>query len=342
MKQQLRFTGAAAFAAAAFLYPASAEADHPAPSAGPAGSGGGLQVSGPQTLGRGKIASNLAFTYVRPERRSDSTLTGLADQHIHAHSADRHLRTTLAVAFGATDRLTFSVSLPYLRHDGLAEGEHGHSGGSSINTVVRRGNVGGIGDASLLAKYRLLGTGPAGLSLLGGLKAPTGSTRHRDDHGERLEIEHQPGSGSWDLVFGGAAGLPVAGVQLDASLLYQRAGEGAMKTRLGDRLLGGVAISHRFGSSEHHHDDDTEAPHGHSSWDGFVELTGEWEGRQRIAGDVERESGGKAIFLSPGARFNAASGWHASAGVGLPLWQSIRKSHPDTGYRLTFGIGLGF
>ena len=82
--------------------------------------------------------------------------------------------------------------------------------------------------------------------------------------------------------------------------------------------------------------------HAHSSWDAFVELAGEWEGRQRVDGDLEAASGGKWIYVAPGVRFNAASGWSAGAAIALPVWQDIRASHPENRYRLTLSLGRAF
>jgi hypothetical protein len=73
-----------------------------------------------------------------------------------------------------------------------------------------------------------------------------------------------------------------------------------------------------------------------------VELTAEWEGRQRVAGEIEDASGGKAVWLTPGARFNSANGFSGALAVGAPLWQRIRASHPDNDYRTTLSIGRAF
>jgi hypothetical protein len=168
-----------------------------------------------------------------------------------------------------------------------------------------------------------------------------------------LETEHQPGSGSWDPIFGAAGSLPLGGVQLAASALYQLSIEGAQRTRLGSRLQAGIALSHHFGpqaalhrdAHNHHHGDEldehSDAPR-HSGIDGFIELAGEWEGRQRIGRDVEEASGGKWVYFAPGVRFTAASGWSASAAFAVPVWQQIRASHPDNRYRLTLSLGRGF
>lgn len=339
------FKIAARVAGRAFLlcsigFASPALADHPAGGNG-ALTGGAMQVSGPDTLAIGGFAAGVRFSYFRPKRRSDGTLEGLAGQHIHAHASDFALRSSAGLAYGVTDRLTLAVDLPYLHHDNIREGAHSHHGGAAHNEVVKRGNMSGLGDATLLAKFRLLGSAESGLALIGGLKLPTGSTRKRDNEGERFETEHQPGSGSWDPIVGLAAGTPLGALQLNASAIYQKAGKGAMNTRLGNRAQGGLALTRRFEVPDHHEAGDDQ-PHGHASWDAFVELTGEWEGRQKIGGEVEAHSGGRAVFLSPGARFNSASGWSAGASVGVPLWQRIRASHPDMGYRLTFALGRSF
>jgi hypothetical protein len=209
--------------------------------------------------------------------------------------------------------------------------------------VESLGSAAGIGDASVLAKYRLTESEEGGVALIAGLKMPTGSTHRHDLFGDRFETEHQPGTGSWDPLVGASAGARFGAVSLAASALYQFAGRGAQATRLGDRMQGGIAFSHHFGPSgeEEHEHAHGEAHHHHheSSWDAFLELGGEWEGRQTIAGVVEEDSGGKWAWLAPGVTFNAASGWSASAAVALPIAQDIRASHPDNGYRVMVSIG---
>jgi len=317
------------------------------------GGGGGISVFSPDTLDEGHWAAGLRLTYTRPDQRSDAELAALANQHIHAHNTDYNLVGSLGVAYGITHELTISAELPYVRRDDLREGSHSHVGGVALNGVEQLGSVAGIGDMSLLAKYRLTrGQGPA-FALIGGMKMPTGSTHKESLDGDRLETEHQPGTGSWDPIIGASAAAPLGAATLTASALYQFSGKGAQNTRLGDRMQGGIALSHRFGgqsqahreSHNHHHGDELdeheEGPP-KASWDAFVELAGEWEGRQKVAGEVEAESGGKWMYVAPGLRYNAASGWSASAGLALPVWQNIRVSHPDNRFRLIASLGRAF
>jgi hypothetical protein len=321
-------------------------ADHTGPT-GVGRSGGGIDVQGPETLEAGHFAVGARVSVTVPDDRSDAELKALAAQHIHAHNSDYNLNVAVGAAYGLTDRLTISAELPYIRRDDLREGEHSHSGGVATNEVVPLGSVSGIGDVSLLAKYRLTRGDNAGIALIGGMKLPTGGTHARSLDAERLETEHQPGTGSWDPILGAALGADLGWATLDGSLLYQFAGKGAQQTELGDRLQAGLALSHRFGPPEHHHGAEGEAHdhhdrHRHASWDVFASTSVEWEGRQTIAGAVEQESGGTVMWLTPGVRYNTVSELSIAAAVGVPLWQNIRASHPDNGYRLVLSLGRAF
>src|SRR5690348_4049433 len=255
---------------------------------GPSGFGsGGMAVFGPDTLDGGHWAGGLRVTYTKPEQRSDAELEALAAEHIHAHNTDYNLNASASVAYGVSHHLTISAELPYVRRDRLREGEHAHVGGAEVNDVAHLGSVAGIGDLNLLAKYRLTEGQGVGFALIGGIKVPTGSTHRSSPDGERLETEHQPGSGSWDPILGASASAKLGAVRLTGSALYQLSREGAQQTRLGNRLQGGIALSHRFGaapemhahSMNHHHGDELDEEHeqAHASWDAFVELAGEWE-----------------------------------------------------------------
>ncbi|MGE5562624.1 MAG: hypothetical protein ACM3ZV_04865 [Bacillota bacterium] len=320
-------------------------ADHMGPSG--FGSGGGMSVFSPDTLDGGHWAAGFRLSYTRPEQRPDAELEARADSGIDAHNTDYNLNASLGIAYGVSHHLTISAEVPYIRRARLREGVAGDG-------VERIGSVAGIGDMNLLVKYRLTEGAEAGFALIGGIKLPTGSTGRRAPDGERLETEHQPGSGSWDPIVGASASSRLGAVQVTASALYQFATSGAQHTRLGNRLQGGIALSHRLSGAEpeaeheHEHDVGEEYHHHghgevrHGSWDGFVELAGEWEGRQKIGGHVEEASGGKWAWVAPGVRFNSASGWSAAAALAVPVWQDIRVSHPDNRYRLTLSLARAF
>lgn len=312
-----------------------------------------MNVFSPETLDDGQSAASFRLLYTRPEQRSDQELASLAANHVHAHNTDYNLNASVGVAYGITHHLTVTAELPYVRRDDLREGTHDHAGGIALNGVEDLGSVSGLGDLNLIAKYRVTEGDALGFAVVAGIKAPTGSTHKHSNDGERLETEHQPGTGSWDPLIGASIGTSAGPLRLSASGLYQFSGKGAQDTTLGDRFQGGIAISHRFAPAEHHlaetghhhHGDELEEQqeaHPHDSWTAFVELGGEWEGRQKVDGEIEEESGGSWIYAAPGVRFNAASGWSAGAALALPLWQDILASHPDNRYRLMLSLGRSF
>jgi len=293
-------------------------------------------VQGPDTLEVGKAAAGFQLTYLRTRQRSDTELEALAAQDVAAHDLDYMATGVIGLAYGVTDRLTLTAELPYTRRADLREGVALPAPG-----VEQLGDVSGFGDASLLAKYRIAGSNERGLALIGGIKLPTGSTRHFSTEGKLLEAEHQAGSGSWDAYLGAAAGTDLGRITLDASVLYQFTSTGAQQTRLGNRMQGGLALSHRFGADEHHHHgegEDDHHHHGHSSWDLFGEATAEWEGRQNVSGVTEEETGGTALWLTAGARLNSASGFALTVAAGLPLSQDVRPSHAPGSYRVSLAL----
>jgi hypothetical protein len=317
--------------------------------AGGAVSGSGPIVTvGAETLPAGALAAGFEVGVAGPDAYTDAELVALAGQHVHAHTTDYNLSTGASFAYGLPGHVMLSAHLPFIRRDDLRAGEHSHIGGVTSNTVERLGSVSGIGDLSLMAQYQLAHDHAAGwfVGLLGGLKVPTGSTSERDESGTRLETEHQPGTGSWDPLFGLAASKSSGTWALHGSALYQVSTQGAQATELGDRMNLSLAAIYNLanGAAEHGHGDGTEH-HSHApepQWGMMLEATHEWEGRQTIAGLVEDDSGSEVLWLSPGVRYAAPQGWTAAVSAGLPLWQDVGLSHPENNFRFTAQVGTSF
>jgi hypothetical protein len=319
---------------------AGARADHPVVDFSP-GAAGPVWTIPAVTVPEGRLAFGAGLQLARPERLTDDELRDRASRHIHAHGSDYLLSPSLSAAYGIARDVSVGLTLPYVRRAGLREAEHGHAaGGAALNTVAGQGDSSGVGDLTVLGKYRFAND-PGGryqLALLVGMKVPTGETRRTDARGERFATEHQPGSGSWDPLLGGSLTRRMDNVSLDASLLYLFARKGAQNTELGDRASFGIGLSYRLRGADHH-DEGHSAPHAHSAWDAILELNGEWEDKQKIAGAVQEDSGGRVLYLSPGVRFVSSSGWAAVLSFGMPVAQHVRLSHPETKYRLAASLG---
>jgi hypothetical protein len=343
-----RLGPSAALAALICASATSAKADH-------AGYAGGTGTAGPiitvpaTTLPPGKLAAALRVTYAKPDHLSDAELERRAGQHIHAHGTNYLLSPSASLAYGVADNLTLALGVPFIRRDDLREGTHQHTGGVALNGVEDLGSPSGLGDATLLGQYRFAGDEHSAwqAAFLAGVKLPTGATHEHAPSGERLETEHQPGTGSWDPLLGFAVSRRFERVSVDANVLYQFSTSGAQATRLGDRTQYNLAVSYRVGGEHHHEHEHGGEEHEHAEHhaptvDLVLELNGEWEGRQKVAGVVEQESGGRVLYLSPGVRLTVSEGWAASLSLGLPVAQRIRLSHPENDYRLVMGVARAF
>lgn len=153
-----------------------------------------MAVFTPDTLDEDHWSAVLRLAYAPPEHRSDAELEELAAQHIHAHNTDFNVNASTGIACGITHHLTVSAELPYVRRDDLREGTHNHVGGVALNGVENLGSITGVGDMSLLAKYRVSNGRMTGFALIGGIKVPTGSTHRHSPEGERQVIRSMPGA----------------------------------------------------------------------------------------------------------------------------------------------------
>ena len=331
------------------------------------------------TLSEGLIAASVRYEFIRMGQLNDADLLAAAAKGTHAHSLRSIDAVSLSVAYGITNDFTVGVRAAGVRRSDIREpGEDMLSGGHmgmmnagdmsslmSPDGINRRGNSAGFGDVTMLGQYRFHNNAQTGTSaaVLFGFKAPTGSTNQRDAFGNLFEAEFQPGSGSWDGLFGAAFTKRTGRWSFDVSGLYYLITNGSQNTNLGDRFLFGAAVSYRLvgasGSSKevelheycmqprnqlqehclyhanHDHSDMMKTPY---TLDLVLELNGEWHDKQRIAGIPDPNSGGTTVYLSPGVRvgFDRFSGF---VSVGVPIINEHNgvQSKPD--FRVLTGIG---
>ncbi len=258
---------------------------------------------------------------------SDAALLGHGAQGAFTHSLDRGLALRAGVAYAPSDAWTVGLDLPFLANRNLREAVD--NGGTP--ELESNGNPSGLGDASIFAQRSVLADDDAHAfaALYVGAKLPTGRTDVRSPAGERLEPDHQPGSGSLDPFAGLAYAKSFDTTTLAASLLYSFAGDGSQDSNLGDVLRTSVGCGWSSRGS-------TSAPL--VRW--MLELNGQWHARMRMDGAVDENSGGVQLFLSPGVRVTWSShvSWFAS--LGLPLVQNLDGTQTETSFRASTGVGF--
>lgn len=322
------------------------------------------------TLDQGSVAAWAAFEYISFEELSDAVLAAAALNEEDVHSISSLESPLIGMSYGVTDRMMVSLQLPYVTRRGIREGEHGHGheaeGGEhhedagehgEVETpeIVNLGTSEGIGDLSILGQYRFLGqnSGPQA-AVLFGVKTPTGKTDERTNEGELFETEFQPGSGSWDGLFGLALSQGMGRWSLDSNVLYVAATEGAQQTDLGDRFHYNGAISYRLVGSgnaldtahEHRHGKELGPHHDHGTGGGLaidaaLEINGEWQAKEDTAGETNPNSGGNVVYLSPGVRLTS-NAWSGFVSVGVPIVNDLNGTQSEAEYRLIGGGSLSF
>lgn len=340
-------------------------AHHPSAAGGTGGSGP-INVISATTLDQGQGSAAVLFELIQLGSLSDGLLETLAGNDVHAHSIDRIVSPSVVLAYGLLNDLTVSVRLPHVKRKNIREGHHEHEEEHEEEVehveIESRGDSSGIGDLTLMGQYRFLNNRRSGTeaALLLGVKAPTGKTSEIDANGEIFEAEFQPGSGSWDGLFGVAVSQRLGAISLHASGLYTLVTEGTQNTDLGDRFHYGVAVSYRIGSTPaqapmyagaHKHGSHTHAEgsaaHAHQeetralAVDLILELNGEWSAKQDIAGTKDDNSGGHTLYISPGIRLTHDR-ISAFASVGIPVVNDLNGFQSEPDWRLVTGLAVAF
>ena len=75
--------------------------------------------------------------------------------------------------------------------------------------------------------------------------------------------------------------------------------------------------------------------------DAVLELNGEWQDKQNENGEIDPNSGGNVVFLSPGLRL-ASNNWSGFATVGIPIVNDLNGLQSEPTYRLFGGVLVGF
>jgi Putative MetA-pathway of phenol degradation len=292
---------------------------------------------------------------------SDARLTALAANGVEGvHSIKRVSVPSVTVSHGVSRDFTLSARLPYLINQEIRETDVAGPG------VTPRGGVRGVGDLSFTGTYRIVNEAQSGfdLSLIAGLKTPTGRRNVHDINGDLFEAEHQPGSGSWDLQAGAALAKQVGKFTLSANGVYTFAGHGSQDTRLGDRFAYGLSASMQLwtnGASSHA----TGTPHMHLgasfdgkmrhggvdhappppshviTLDGSLGLNGQWSDKQRIAGIRDDNTGGHTLFVTPGLRLTVDQ-WAGYVNVGIPIARDLNGYQSETRLQVTTGVAVKF
>lgn len=336
MHARTPFIGAIALTFAASL----AQASHIQTTTFGQGRTGGVRTDSAAPLAVGQWSVGMSLEYADSDRLSDAELLAAreADHEASLHSLDSITSLGLDVSYGLAENVTIGLHLPWISRSDIAEAAHEHeeepaSAGPGIAAVHAEGiealgKSSGIGDLSVYGLWRIRHdpANDGNLSLMGGLRVPTGKDDEIAATGERFEPEFQPGSDSWDPFAGVAWSRSAGAFQLAASTTYAVATEGdSSDTDLGDQWAWNAGAGYRLGEFDG------------TDWNLVVELNGGWRDREETGGVEEANSGGSWLFVSPGVNVSGRS-WSVYASLGLPVDDELNGDQDDLGTRFLVGF----
>ncbi|MDB5034182.1 MAG: putative lipoprotein [Chlorobi bacterium] len=238
-----------------------------------------------------------------------------------------HLTQQYSVFYGVGPGATLSALIPVARRHSEAIDEQG----ASVT-----GDQFGLGDISLIGRYRAIDehefTTTTIVSLVGGLKLPTGRTTGTDSRGELLDAHIQLGTGSTDLLFGanyfGAADRFSAAVNLLAGVPTG----GANGHRFGPGLNYDATLRYRV------------YPEIIDTRMFFLGITaaGEHRGREKEEGVIVENSGGGVVYLGPNAQVYLSPSLSFEAAFQYPVAHSLNGRQLGEDYRVMAGGMLLF
>ncbi len=226
----------------------------------------------------------------------------------------------LTFVYGATRDLTLAATLPILER---------RLRFTSLEGERRTISADGPGDLTLAGAYRLFRRdvkgGTTQVSLLGGLKLPTGATDIKDSDlpaltgtpETRLPPGLQLGSGAVDGIVGLAAMHNMDRLTFYTDVQGSLNTEGAQDFRAGDQFFYDVSADYVLLPERNM----------------FVvlELNGVYTAHAEQAGRTVRDSGGHLLFLSPGIQYLPIPPLILEASVQIPIFRDLngRQLAPD-------------
>lgn len=241
-------------------------------------------------------------------------------------SRTRRTHSTIAeVGYSFTDRFSVDGFFSWVRQERIIE-QFGNRNETNTN---------GVGDAVLLAKYRLWGNENqrSAFSTGLGVKFPLGATNRTGQAGLPVIADLQPGSGAWDGIFWNQFTTNFGSrptTAFSALTVFSRKGKneeylGSQVYQFGDELQVAAIFSDRVLLGSAIIDPSFE-----------VRYRKAWEDTQN---DVTLPStGGQWVFISPALSWWPNPDWSVNTSVTLPVFSEVEGTQLTPTYRVTVGV----
>ncbi len=304
------------------------------------------------TLPEGMWATGIRTQFISFDSASDQRLMGIRNANLGESKGDVHsvstlLQPSLFAAYGVTDNLSLGLRVPWTLRSGVRSPSGGDEvGGDPSQSVDALGDANGFGDTTFFGQYRFFHSDDNlnHASVIAGLKVPTGETGVYTKVGNTFEAHHQPGSGSWDPMFGLAFTRGMGQFSFDTSFMYTITTPG-MHDEEGNRVDQGdifnynLALSYALGAAAK---SGLQASSNNAAWTLVLELNGEMREKQRAGVMNDPNSGGNTLYISPGIRYAGGSNWNTALSIGAPVATDYNGYQTPPEYRIIHRLSVTF
>ncbi|MFZ5932263.1 MAG: transporter [Pseudomonadota bacterium] len=245
--------------------------------------------------------------------------------HDEVETRNRNVLATLDYA--VNDRLGFSMTVPVIDRDHLHI--HNHRGAK----ILESWDFTRLGDIRLQTRYQWSVQNPAqpGLSHYGlnlGVKLPTGQIHVDNSEGDRAERSLQPGTGTTDLLLGAFFNQLLN--DMDSSWFVQGLWQQPLNKREnyepGHRITADLGYRYELNTKV-----------------GLLAQINALYAERDSGSEAEpADTGGKYVFLSPGATFAITPEAQLYGFVQLPMYQYVNGVQLTADYAVAAGVSLRF
>ena len=300
------------------------QADH-----GPGTSGGGVLTQSGETLKPGRFSVELREDLTEFEHLSQAQIEAKAARAGGIDLLDRSFLSSVGLSYGVVENFQVGLTLGYYNAVNARDAEFDSATGDTEMSTL---NPDGLTDLWLSGKYRFY-RGPLGqFAVFGGVKFPTGRFDVKNSAGERVEPSATAGSGSYDGMLGLAySRFLTSRITLDSSVQYTLRTE-AEHFRLGDRIDAGLAFAYRITG-------DIQAfPQVHA----FAEANVRSLFKSQEDGVSDSNTGGTALFLTPGVRVFFTRNIAFTVSAPLPAAQDLNGEQLKTSFKVNGALTFLF
>ncbi len=189
----------------------------------------------------------------------------------------------------------------------------------------------GWGDLQTTAEYDVFKDASSTVGALAGVKFPTGSTEELDPEGNRFEPEMQPGSGSYDYLWGAVVHRMWDQIAVSANAAYTLKTTGAADFRFGNTFTTNMVASYTVNPRSR----------GGILKPG-VQLVYLHEARQIDQGTKVEDSGGDTISVGPIINVILNKNATVFTSLASPVYQNAGGVHQEQDFTWTAGAKIGW